>query len=223
MARRPRPKPDFSAGCGGWVDPDFFPAAVRREAALHLGKSNLSEDQRSAFLTFANDMAQMIMDDDSTPGAAQREQIARIEEAADRLLSALGALKHPAMEALQAHTDYLTYGSAPPVNLPESVLQAIKPRGKGELLNAGWDWAHALQQAADYAASKYELGKDSKPDLLRARGYVSLLADHVKRMTGKPPPKDPASWFACVMACLGEPMGLSIGARVVASGIKAIR
>jgi len=205
------------------MDPEFFPAEVQREALLHLSKSKLSEDQQAAFLAYASEMAQMISLDEITTGKANRQQIANVEAAAHALVNALGALKRPAMAAMQAHSAYLACVTSPPVNLPESVLQAIAPRGRGELLDMGWDWAHALQEAAGYASGNFELGKGSKPELLRARGYVAMLADRIKRMTGKSPPKDAASWFADVVGCLGKHMGLSIGARVVASGVKTIR
>jgi hypothetical protein len=218
-------KPDFSVGGGGFVDPDFIPASVKGECFLHLNRSKLTESQQTAFLAYANDIAEMVMDGELAAGSAQRARIVAVQDAAHALLTAINALQQqqPALEGMRAHTDYLTWGSTPPVKLPQPVLEAIAPRGKGELLATAWDWISALELAADYASNQFVLGKQSKPDEMRARGYVSMLAQYVKDTTGKPPPKDPAAWFAGVMRCLGEHLGLSIGARIVASGIEAIR
>ena len=218
-------KPDFSVGRGGFVNPVFFPASVKAECQLHLNRSKLTRTQRAAFLTFANKMGQAVMNGNATPGSEQRKRIEAVRDAAHALLVAMNALQqqHDAIEALKVHADYLTYSSTPPVELPEAVLRAIAPRGTGKLLASAWDWTSAVEAVADYASEQFVLGKNSKPDETRARGYVSLLARYVKDTTGKAPPKDPASWFAGVLGCVGEHMGLSIGARVVISGIEAIR
>lgn len=216
-----RLKPDFSTGGGGLVDPEFIPASVRRELMLHLARSRLTENQKAALLTFANDMGQML-DRDSDPGKLQREQIEALETNARRLLASLTALGQPALEALHAHTDYLAFGSAPPVELDEDIKNAMK-QPHGSLLSSAWDWVDALEKAASYAAGKYEIDKQSKPEQMRARGFVSLMAKQIQALTGAPPPKDPASWFSAFSVCLGNHLGLPIGPRVVASGIEATR
>jgi len=217
-----RAKPDFYVGGGGMVDAEFIPADVRRELLLHLEKSPLSGEQKNALIEYANDMGQMVMDGELLPAQIQRTQIERVANEARRLLQALNQLSRPAREALHAHTDYLAYGSRPPVDLEPHVIAAIR-QPDGSLLATGWDYVEALEKAAEYAAEQYTMDKTTKPEQLRARGYVSMLAEHVRDMTGKAPPKDKASWFACFAACLGEHLALPIGPRVVASGVTAIR
>ena len=204
------------------VDPEFIPADVRRELLLHLEKSPLTGEQKNALIEYANDIGQMVMDGELTPAQAQRKQIARVANEARRLLQALNQLSQPARDALHAHTDYLAYGSRPPVELEQAVKASIKQPG-GSLLSTGWDYVEALEKAAEYAAQQYTIDTTTKPEQSRARGFVSMLAEHVRGMTGKPPPKDKASWFACFAACLGEHLALPIGPRVIASGITAIR
>ena len=217
-----RAKPDFSVGGGGMVDPEFIPADVRRELLLHLEKSPLTGEQKKALIQYANDMGQMVMDGELLPAQIQRTQIERVANEARRLLQALNQLSQPARDALHAHTDYLAYGSRPPVELEQAVKASIKQPG-GSLLSTGWDYVEALEKAAEYAAQQYTIDTTTKPEQSRARGFVSMLAEHVRGMTGKPPPKDKASWFACFAACLGEHLALPIGPRVIASGIIAIR
>lgn len=204
------------------VDPEFIPASVRRELMLHLEKSPLTGEQKTALIECANDMGQEWMDGELLPAQIQRAQIERIASDARRLLQALNQLSRPAREALHAHTDYLAYGSRPPVELEQAVRATIKQPG-GSLLSTGWDYVEALEKAAEYAAEQYTMDKTTKPEQLRARGFVSMLAEHVRGMTGKAPPKDKASWFACFAACLGEHLVLPIGPRIVVSGIAAIR
>ena len=217
-----RVKPDFSCGGGDIVDPEFIPASVRRELLLHLERSRLTDSQKEALLVFANDIGQMVTDRETEPAKLQRTQIEAIEANARRLLASLAALGHPAREALHAHADYLAWGSAPPIELDQHIKAAIK-HPNGSLLSSAWDWVAALEKAAEYTAAKYNIDKQSKPEQMRARGYVSLLAERVKELTGAAPPKDPASWFAGFAQCLGDHLGLPIGPRIVASGIEAIR
>ena len=204
------------------VDPEFIPADVRRELLLHLEKSPLTGEQKKALIQYANDMGQMVMDGELLPAQIQRTQIERVANEARRLLQALNQLSQPARDALHAHTDYLAYGSRPPVELEQAVKASIKQPG-GSLLATGWDYVEALEKAAEYAAQQYTIDTTTKPEQSRARGFVSMLAEHVRGMTGEPPPKDKASWFACFAACLGEHLALPIGPRVIASGITAIR
>ena len=217
-----RKKPDFSTGGGGMVDPEFIPTHVRRELMLHLKKSPLTDTQKDSLIEYANDIGQMAMDGELQAAKTQRQQIERVASDARRLLQALQQLSTPARDALHAHTDYLAYGSRPPVELEQAVKATIRQPG-GSLLSTGWDYVEALEKAAEYAAEQYTMDTTTKPQQLRARGYVSMLAEHVRAMTGEAPPKDNASWFACFAACLGTHLALPIGPRIIASGIAAIR
>ena len=144
-----RAKPDFSVGGGGIVDAEFIPAPVREELLRHLHKSPLTGEQKSALIEYANDIGQMVMDGELTPAQAQRKQIARVANEARRLLQALNQLSQPARDALHAHTDYLAYGSRPPVELEQAVKASIKQPG-GSLLERRRvlmaDWANYCAQ-----------------------------------------------------------------------------
>ena len=188
---------------------------------LHLKKSQLTDDQKTALLNFANDIGQMVMDGEIESGKSQRMQIEAIEANAKRLLASLALLGHPALQALHAHTDYLAYGSAPPIELSEEIKNAIR-KPNGSLLSSAWDWIEALEKASHYAANKYSIDKQSKPEQMRARGYVAMLANRVCELTGASPPKDRSAWFAGFAECLGGHLGLPIGPRVVVSGIDAV-
>ena len=217
-----RKKPDFAVGGGGLVDPEFVSGGVRSELLLHLKKAPLTDEQKNALIDYANDISQMVCDGELQPAAQQKQQIESIASDARRLLASLHALDGPALEALHAHADYLAFGTKPPVELNRAVKHAIRQPG-GSLAAGAWDWVHALEMAADYAAQQYAPTTTSKPSQMRARGLVALLAEHIRAMTGNTPPKDQASWFAAFVACLGEHLGLEIGPRIVASGIGAIR
>lgn len=213
-------KPDFSCGGGGMVNPEVIPASVRSELRLNLKDSRLTDEQKEDLLDYANVMGQVMMNGEPEPGKLQRKQIKAIEANAKRLLKSLASLGQPALAALHAHTGYLAYGSAPPIELGAEIKSAIKQPG-GSLLSSAWDWVEALEKASQYAAAQYSISKQSKPSQMRARGYVAMLAKHVCELTGALPPKDPASWFTGFAECLGRHHGLEISTRIVASGIGA--
>ena len=214
-----RLKPDFSCGGGGIVNPEFIPASVRSELLRHLKRSQLTAGQKTSLLNCANVIGQMV-NNKIEPGKLQRKQIETIEANAKRLLASLKLLGPPAMEALHASTDYLVFGSAPPIELKVEIKSVMK-QSDDSLLSSAWDWIEALEKAAHYAAAQYRVDKQSKPDLMRARDYVAVLAERVCELTGAPPPKDRSSWFAHFCLSIGEHLGLPIGPRIVASGIKA--
>jgi hypothetical protein len=215
-------KPDFSIGSGGLVDPNFLPSSLREELFLQLGTSPLTMDQKKSLITFANDIGQAVMEGELEPGQAQREQIRKVAANARRLLASINALSPAAKQAIQAHSDYLAYGSEPPVQLPEHVRTAIKSRD-GSLLSGAWDWIEATEAAAEYSDSQYTVSRQDKPEQMRSRGYVAILAEHVRSMTGDLPPTDRASWFASFVERLSDHLGVPGGPRIVASGIDAAR
>jgi hypothetical protein len=217
-----RLKPDFSMGSGGLVDPEFIPESVRRELLLHLNNAPLSHDQKESLLEYANDIAQMVLDGELESGKTQREQIEAVAANARRLLQSLNMLGQSARDAISGHTDYLAYGSAPPVELDDQIKDAIKRPGSN-LLSASWDWIDALETASTYTTEQFKIDKTSKPEQMQARGYVAMMAERVRELTGSKPPYDRAAWFSSFSECLGRHLGLKIGPRIVESGIKAIR
>lgn len=213
-------KPDFSVGEGGWVDPDFFPLDLRSELMLHLMGGPLNDGQKMALISFASQIAQFALCGEAIAAQTQREQIEKIARDARRLLSSMNALCTPAKESLHAHTDYLVYGSHPPTKLQDHIKDSIK-HPDVSLLSVTWDWVEALEESCQYAIQQFTPDTTSKPLLMRARGYVSMLAQYIYDMTGSWPPKAAASWFAAFATRLGEHLSLPIGPRVIASGIEA--
>ena len=223
MKARKRTKPDFSVGYGALVDPEFISEAGRGELLLHLNLSKLTDDQKNALLIFSNDIGQIVLDGELESGKKQREQIEAVAINAKRLLASLTLLGQPARDALHTYTDYLAYGSAPPVEIDHHIKATITQPGKS-LLSSAWDWVEALETASNYATEKFNFGKTSKPEQMRARDLVSMLAERVRELTGSLPPKDAASWFAGFAECLGKQLKLPIGgSRIVKSGIEAVR
>lgn len=215
-------KPDFSVGEGGCVNPNYFPESLKRELLDHLHPSPLAIQQKNSLISFASQIAQFGLCGEIISVQTQRDQIEKIARDCRRLLASLNALSKPAKEALHAHTDYLAYGTNPPIQLQQHIKEAIR-EPDGSLLSEVWDWVEALEVASEYAIEQFTPDTTSKPLLMRARGYVSMLAQHIHVMTGSLPPKSNASWFASFVTRLGEHLDLPIGPRVVASGIEAVR
>ncbi len=222
MTRKVRPlrKPDLSSGEGHWVDPDFFTPVVRQELRDHLVEAPLTDAQKESIVNFCSSMAQCL-EEESTPLALQREQILSVQADARRLLLSINAMSPSARAALGAHADYLAYGSRPPIDLADIVVAHIRKPGGG-LLSGGWDWAQSVELAAAYAASKYSIDRQSKPGQMRARGFVSLLAEFVVQLTGQLPPKSRATWFEGFCRTLGTHVGMQIGPAIVKAGVEAV-
>lgn len=195
---------------------------------IEMRRSRLTEAQKKRLLEFIGRMAQMRFRGDTQTVSEQREQLENLAAAARALQIAVNKLNAVAVSTLNAEARFLVRGKEPPHPLPASVLATLRARehhlgvaGHGGLLDTAFDWAAALEVAADYAGDQLQPSKTSKPTEMRARELVTLLAQHVKDETGALPPKDRASWFAGVVECLGRHMGLTIGARLVVSGIEA--
>lgn len=203
-----RQKPDFSRGCARWIDPAFIPGSVRCELLLHLLPSRLTESQKATLVNLANDEAQIAKFADLDAGKTQRQEIEAVEANARRLLASMTALSVPARNTLHAHT--------------RAIAHARVELSDRQFLSTAWDCVAALEEASAFAASKYELNKQSKPAQTVARYFVLRLAEHVRELTGETPPKDPAAWFASFVGCLGNHLKLPIGPRIVASAIKLI-
>lgn len=214
-----RQKPDLSSGEGGWIDPDYLPAELKSELKRHLVASPLNESQKCSLLERCSMMAQALQDGPGDPLDRQRAQIVSVADNARRLLASLNALSASARDALNAHTDYLAFGSNPPVELPDQVIASVKTPGHHFLAEA-WDWVQSLELAGDYAAGQFTMDRQTKTGQLHARGYVTLIATHIFEMTGRYPPKDRSAWFFAFMNRLGEHLGMEIGPRIVASGIE---
>ena len=218
-----RQKPNFSDSAGTLVNPEFIPLSVRNELLQHLLESPLTNEEKSSLIAFSGVIGQSITSEgESDASQKQREQIESIEINARRLLASPSLLGRSAKQTMQSNTGYLIYGSEPPAELEEHVKTAIKTQ-HGDLLGMSWDWITALEKAAAYTAGKYKIDRQSKPQQMRARDFVAMQADHIRKMTGQLPPKDRSGWFASFAERLGEHVDLPVGSRIVASGIEAAR
>ena len=222
MSNQKKIKPNLSVGHGLLIDAKFISDLVRRELLLHLNLSPLTDQQKESLLNHSNDMAQTLIADELESGKTQRKQIEAVATSAKRLLSSLNLLSQSARDALHAHTDYLAYGSTPPVELDRHIKATIAQPGQS-LLSSAWDWVEALEIASNYTNQQFNIGKTSKPEQMRARCLVSILAERVRELTGSLPPADAASWFAGFAECLGNQLQMQIGPRIIKSGITAIR
>ena len=222
MSKQKKIKPDLSVGQGGLIDAKFISDSVRRELLLHLNFSPLTDQQKKSLLNHSNDMAQEFIDDERESGKRQRKQIEAVATNAKKLLSSLSLLSQSARDVLLSKTDELVYGSTPPVELDRRIKATITQPGQS-LLSSTWDWVEALETASNYTTGKFNIGKTSKPEQIRARCLVSILAERVRELTGSLPPADAASWFAGFAECLGNQIQMQIGPRIIKSGIAAIR
>lgn len=152
--------------------------------------------------------------------ALQRSQLEAIEANARRLLASMRAMGKPASDTLHAHAENLAFLQKPPIELTQDVKETLLKDG-GNMLSSTWDWVLALEDTSKYAISDFSINKQSKPEQMLTRGYVTSVARHILDMTGKRPPVDRSAWFASFAECLGNHLGLSIGPRIVASGIEA--
>lgn len=211
-------KPDFQADEGGWVDPEFFPFALRSELTLHLTSAPLSEAEKTNLINFAAEIAQMLFDDPLLPHKQIVEELRTVESNARRLLASLNTLSPQSTEAIHINAKPMAFGAFRDLPIAQRVRQNVG--ADDGLLGSAWDWIAALELIADKAASQYTLDRQAKPEQLRARGYVTLLAERVRGMTGVLPPKDRSAWFAAFAGRIGQSVGYEIGPRMVASGIE---
>ena len=211
-----REKPEFPVSSGGWIEPEFFTDELRSELRLLLNISGLTADQQSDLINFASEMAQVVFDGPRTPHKQIVSELEAIESNARRLLASLNSLSPQTAKAIHAHTGPMAFGAYRELPIADHVR-----RGDVEgFLGRAWDWVDALEQVAVLTADKYQLDRQTKPDQLRARGYVSMAAGYVHQVTGTFPPKDRSAWFAGFMGAVGGYLGYEIGPRMIASGIE---
>lgn len=219
--KRTRVMPDFAVRRGeGWRDPEFITAEDRRRMLAALSQSPLSRSQQLQLVQFCNDHLQS-----SKPfvaGDIQRKQILAIAQDARRLLDRIQNLCEPAIEEVKIRTYELSHVSAPPVLLDFGVIKILK-EPRQSILKSSWTWINALEECCEYAASKMQIDRQSKPETLRARRAVALVARQVLSCTGELPPVAGKSWFAIFMWIVGQRvLKLEIGQRIIASGVKMV-
>lgn len=193
-------KPDLAPVPAFFVEPDYLPAELRDELLRHLIGSPLVDAEKAALLRAANYWAQIPAVD--TPAAQQAAQLEAVASNARRLLGSLKLLTDDARDVLAMHA------------------RCDLGHDRDFLSNA-WDMVTALEQASDYTQRQMTVTRQAKPAQLRAYNLVFQLAGHVGRLTGKMPPKDPASWFASFVVRVGEHVGLKVGVDILRKGIDA--
>lgn len=211
-----REKPEFSGSCGGWIDPDFFPAKLRQQLLDNLTKSPLTDAQKAALIAHANEMAQVVFDGPRIPHKQVVQELQAIESNARRLLASLKSLSPQTAQAIHAHTGPMAFGAYR--ELP--IADHVRNSDVEGFLGRAWDWVDALEQVAVLTADQHQLDRQTKPDQSRARGFVSMMAAYLHSATGELPPKDRSAWFAAFMSEIGAFMGYEIGSRMIASGIE---
>lgn len=217
-------RPDLSTGEGCIIDPGYLSKEVRSDWDFNwLRRSPLTAPQRSAYLDAVNDRIQ-IHDLDLTPAATEQGEIERVRSEARRLRAAIEAMGKPAREMLQAHTDFLAFGSAPPAELPDTVAEALRHSNEGDFLATVWDWTRGVEVGAEYAGQQFRATRGDKPVQHSARALVTRLAEAYRCIAGEWPPSDRVSWFAYFAQVVWDHVfpknALKIGARLLDSGIK---
>lgn len=214
MAERKRP--NFTIQSGWWHNPDHLRADTRSWLEMHAATSGLDPAQQKQLIEHANQIAQVPHDEDE-PIAAQRASLEKLASDAHRLLSRLNTLSKPTIATLAMYTREACIERPSP--LPIEMVERIRDQDRPDMLERTWDWVEALESAAQYASSQLAPSRQDKPKQARARGMVASLAACYIRLTGNPPPADDAAWFAQFAGQLGESMGLTVGTRIVRSGI----
>ena len=218
--RRTRVMPEFDVTRGGWIDRNFFPSEARERMLLALSRSPLSDADRLSLIEFCCTYLQLVKPDEDA-SAEQRKQILAVAQNARRLLSSIRKLGKPAIKAVEIHTDYLSRGSSPPVDIDFKVRRVVREPGQS-ILKSSWTWVDALEVCCEYAAGEYQIDRNTKHAKQAARGSVALIAEQVLTHTGKLPPVNDMSWFAEFVQIVGEITGLEMGPKIIVSGIKIV-
>ena len=216
-------KPELGYGIGYMVDSNFLPAELRKEL-MELIESetklldNKAETMRvDLFLDDCGVAAQrMVMDREQIALGKEQNQLKTIATNARRLLASINAANEKTHETFTAHAEYLIYGTTPPVKLPGKIIADLRGCGpENTLLAMGWDYAQALEQAANYAAEKIEPSKQAKPEQINGTRLTSLVVDAYWQRFNALPPMNQAGWFVAFMERLGAHFKVACGPRIV--------
>lgn len=192
-----RKKPDLAPVHAFIVEADFLPDELRTELLLHLAGSPLSDDQKTNLLRRCSELAQTPAV--TAPAAKQASNLEAIASNARRLLASMN-MDGDTRDVLAMHARCDLGHDA-------------------EFLSRVWDAVRALKDAAEYAQQQMTVDRQAKPGQQTARNLVHQLAVYVYNLTGQMPPKDPASWFAPFVECLGKHLDLTVGHRIIKSAI----
>ena len=211
-------KPNLGCGNGCMVDSKFLPAELRKVLMdLIEVETELPKNKIDAFLDDRGEAAQMMVEDREQIGLGeQQKQLEVIATNAHRLLASINAANEKSRETLTAHSEYLAFGSSPPVKLPRKVIADVRVHGtENTLLALAWDYVQALEQAAQYAAEQIVPSKQAKPEQINGTRLAAFVVDAYWQRFNALPPINQAGWFAGFMKYLGDHYKVACGPRIV--------
>lgn len=217
-------RPDLSTGEGCIIDPAYLSKEIRSDwDSKWLRRARLSPQQRKAYLDAVNDLLQE-HPLHLTPLAIEQQEIERVRSEARRLRSAIEALGITSRQTIQAHTDFLAFGTDPPLRLPAAVAENLRGVVEGDFLSTVWDWTRGVEVGAEYAGKQIRVTRGDKPAQHNARSLVARLAEAYRPIAGDWPPSDRASWFADFAQAVWDQLfpkhPQKIGARLLVAGVK---
>ena len=177
-------KPELSSGTGCIVDSKFLPTELRNELKDHLIDANMSANQMEVFLDDVGEATQMMVLDRVQIGTGEEKtQLEAIANSARRLLASINAATHQTRDTFTAHSEYLAFGTEPPVKLPRKVIAEVREHGiNNTLLALAWDYVQALEQSAIYASENVTPSRQSKPEQINSRRLTaSIVEAHLNR------------------------------------------
>lgn len=215
-------KPNLSCGTGYMVDSKFLPVELRKVLMeLIEAEAGLPKNKIDAFLDDCGEAAQMmVMDREQIGIGEEQKQLKAIATNAHRLLASINAANEKTRETLTSHSEYLAFGSSPPVKLPRKVIADVRAYGtENTLLALAWDYVQALEQAAQYAAEQIVPSKQAKPEQVNGTRLASIVVDAYWQRFNALPPINQAGWFAGFMEYLGGHYKVACGPRIVNNAI----
>jgi hypothetical protein len=203
-------KPKFEDGFGGWINPDRLSEIELQRLAKHLPKS-MSEDEKPNFLRMTSEAADIWeqgKSENPKPLKDISERIEKMEDAAKALQRAIYALQGDPYEVIQGHFEYLIWGSAPPVKLPEQLRQEkVK---FGTILEDTFDNLQILRDAGEYARSHIQIDRKAKPSVQIAKSLVFWVATKYRAQFGEYPASHKTAWFPEYMSELGDILNIEV-------------
>ena len=213
MATR-RQMPDFSGGEGEIVSPDFLSTVSKNRLRNILADSGLYDAEKEQFIAACNDHIQTYGPFGNKPvsTASAIKEIRDLASKAHGLVNEMGLLSSEAQELFSTHCSTLAFGSSPAVKLEQSIKDELAHKlHQIGALGVFWQWADALQQVAEYAASKPQPTRQDKRDQSKAKAMVTVVANFYRGIAGKYPPTTHGGWFERYMAEIGKITHLPIG------------
>ncbi|OGS97019.1 MAG: hypothetical protein A3K04_06270 [Gallionellales bacterium RBG_16_56_9] len=171
----------------------------------------MQEDEKSNFLRMTSEAADIWekgKSENPMPLREISERIEKMEDAAKALQRAIYGLQGDPYDAIQPHFDYLIWGSAPPIKLPEQ-LRREKVKF-GAILEDTFDKLQVLRDAGDYARSHIQIDRTAKPSAQIARSLVFWVVTKYRAQFGAYPASHKTAWFPEYMSELGDVLSVEV-------------